>query len=372
MKKILGIIALIIAVVVFVVSGSGKGADLLILNWGDYMARDIITGFEERYGVTVSEVTVDSNEQMYRNIVNQNAEYDLVIPSDYMLDQMKEDGLILEIDFSKLVNFHSNVFVEELNVLMNSDDCKSYKDYCIPYFWGSLGIMYSKRKPGVEEAVKQYGFKVLFEQDLLPSNATVGMYNVSRDALAAAELYKGYSLNTTDITKIDECLELLKNTHFDYWGTDELKKSVSQGNLDVALVYSGDFFDSYYSDLEAEQYDNLELYSLYCPKEHNNVFFDGMAIPTTSTNPDLAHKFLDYMLEYDNSHLNAEFVGYCPTLQSVYDDIISSEDYADIVAIEGYNPTNIINYPNSLPEVYKFLGSEVYAYIESKFISLLG
>ena len=370
MKKLLGLLALGIIVIVFVFSGSGKGADLLILNWGDYLSSDVIHSFEEKYGVTVKEVNVESNEQMYQNILNQSAEYDLVVPSDYMIDQMKEDGLILELDYSLLENYEENIFVPELKMLMDSKDCENYRNYYIPYFWGSLGIMYSKRKAGVEEAVLTHGFKVFFEQNLLPLGSTVGMYNVSRDALAAAELYLGYSLNTKDKTKIDECLDLLKRTHFDYWGTDELKKNVSQGNLDVALVYSGDFFDAYYSDVEAEQYQNIENYSIYAPKEHNNVFFDGLAIPVTSTNPDLAYKMIDYLLEFDNSLENTSLVGYCPTLNSVFDNVFSDEEWADIVSIEAYNPSLIMNYPNSVAEVYCFLGNDIYAYIESLFITI--
>ncbi|MCI9653402.1 MAG: extracellular solute-binding protein [Acholeplasmatales bacterium] len=370
MKKLLGLLALGIIVIVFVFSGSGKGADLLILNWGDYLSSDVIHSFEEKYGVTVKEVNVESNEQMYQNILNQSAEYDLVVPSDYMIDQMKEDGLILELDYSLLENYEENIFVPELKMLMDSKDCENYRNYYIPYFWGSLGIMYSKRKAGVEEAVLTHGFKVFFEQNLLPLGSTVGMYNVSRDALAAAELYLGYSLNTKDKTKIDECLNLLKRTHFDYWGTDELKKNVSQGNLDVALVYSGDFFDAYYSDVEAEQYQNIENYSIYAPKEHNNVFFDGLAIPVTSTNPDLAYKMIDYLLEFDNSLENTSFVGYCPTLNSVFENVFSDEEWEDIVSIEAYNPSLIMNYPNSVAEVYCFLGNDIYAYIESLFITI--
>ncbi|MDE7263547.1 MAG: extracellular solute-binding protein [Anaeroplasmataceae bacterium] len=370
MKKILGFIALAVVVLVFVFTGSGKGADLLILNWGDYMSSDVIKAFEERYGVSVKEVTVDSNEQMYQNIINQNAEYDLVVPSDYMLDQMKKDGLILELDYSLLTNYSEDCFVPELLDLLNSPDCRDYKNYYVPYFWGSLGIMYSKRKAGVEEAVLENGFQVLFDQKLLPQGTTVGMYNVSRDALAAAEFYYGYSLNTTDKAKIDECMNLLKNTHFDYWGTDELKKNVSQGNLDVALVYSGDFFDAYYSDLEAGQEKNLENYSIYAPKAHNNVFFDALAIPVTSTNPELAYKMIDFLLEFENSYENTSFVGYCPTLNSVFEEVMTSEDWEDVLAIEAYNPTHILRTPDARAEVYCYLGEDIYAYIESSFISI--
>lgn len=353
-------------------SCTGKGCDLLILNWGDYISDDIIVDFEAEYDVVVNVVTADSNEQMYQNIFNQFSEYDLIVPSDYMIDQLVADEMLLPLDFSLLSNYSSDMFVDELETLMNSDTCKNYKDYYIPYFWGSLGIMYNKSKPGVEEAVLEHGFKVLFEHDLLPSDAKVGMYNTSRDALAAAELYYGYSLNTTDLDEIDRCMELLKNTNFDVWGTDELKIQVSTGNLDVALCYSGDYFDAYYADIEAEQEENTLMYSIYAPYEHNNVFFDGIGIPFTSTNQDLAYKFIDFLLDYEYSYINAEFVGYCPTLQSVFDDIMSDvEGWGDVLEIKAYNPVNIISKEGSKAEVYAYLGMEVYEYIENKYIEVI-
>ena len=198
------------------------------------------------------------------------------------------------------------------------------------------------------------------------------MYNTSRDALAAAEMYLGYSLNTTNLKEIDECMELLKNTSFDVWGTDDLKIQVSTGNLDVALCYSGDYFDAFYADLEAEQYDNVETYSIYAPADHNNVFYDGIGIPFTSTNQDLAYLFIDFLLEYEYSYMNAEFVGYCPTLASVFDDIMADEEnWGDVLKIKAYNPVNIINTPNSWVEVYSYLGVDAYEYIENKYIEVI-
>ena len=371
MKKIFILISIFISVFILN-SCTGKGCDLLILNWGDYISDDLINDFEERYDVIVNVATVDSNEQMYMNIIDQFSEYDLVVPSDYMLDQMAADDMLLPIDFSRLENYEEGMFVDELEMLMNSDTCIDYKNYYVPYFWGSLAIMYNKELPGLEESVKKYGFRVLFEHNLLPKGALVGMYNTSRDALAAAELYYGYSLITTNYAEIDQCMELLKNTNFAAWGTDDLKIQVSNGNLDVALVYTGDYFDAYYADLEAEQEEKTLKYGIYAPKMHNNVFFDGIGMPFTSTNQDLAYKFIDFLLEYDYSYMNAEFVGYCPTLESVYADIMADEEgWGDVIAIDAYDPAKIVNTPNSRAEVYKYLGFDTYDYIETKFIEVI-
>ena len=355
-------------------SCGGKGADLLILNWGDYIAEEVILAFEDEYQVSVKVVTTDSSEQMYNSLINKTAEYDIVVPSDYMIDQMAHEQLIYKLDYSKLSNYNENVFVPELKAILDSENTQSMAGYFIPYFWGSLGIMYNKKRAGVEEAVLEYGWKVLFEHDLLPEGSKVGMYSVSRDALAAAELYLGYSLNTTNLDEINKCMDLLRNTNYDAWGTDDLKIKVSRGNIDVALLYSGDFFDAYYADLEAEdgESSNVNNYNIYAPTNANNVFFDGMCIPKTSTNVELAYKFIDFMLDHDNSYMNAEFVGYCPTVKTVFDEITNDyEGWGDILEIKAYNPTLIVNTPNSKYEVYKYLGSETYIYIEEKFTNVL-
>lgn len=373
-KRLFGFILIVFSILILT-SCSGKGCDLLILNWGDYISDDVVKKFEEEFDVKVRVTTTDTNEQMYSNIRNKTAEYDIVIPSDYMIDQMHQDDLLLALDYSKMSNYQDDMFVSELSLLMNSDDCKSYSGYYVPYFWGSLGIMYNKRLDGVEEAVKANGFKVLFDHELLPQGCKVGMYNSSRDALACAELYLGYSLNTKNKDEIDNCINLLRSTDFYQWGSDDLKLSVSQGKLDVALVYSGDFFDAYYADLEAEEdsdLDNTENYDIFAPRDHNNVFFDSMVIPNTCTNYDLALEFINFMLDFDNSYDNADFIGYCPTLQSVFDEITNDfEGYGDILQIDAYNPTLIINEKDSWPEVYSYLGSDIYSYIEKKFTTVL-
>ena len=169
---------------------SGKGADLLILSWGEYISDDLIREFEEINNVKVKLSTTDSNESMYTMIQNKTAEYDLAIPSDYMIDQMASEGMILKLDYDKIDEYKEGLFVPELEALMKGEDCKQYDGYYMPYFWGSLGIMYSTKKfPEMEELVKAYGWDILFEPELRPEGSKVAMYNSSRDALAAAELY---------------------------------------------------------------------------------------------------------------------------------------------------------------------------------------
>lgn len=345
--------------------------ELIVLNWQDYISYDVIKAFEEENDCIVTELAVTSNEQMYADILNRKVPYDIAIPSDYMIDKLYKADLLQEIDKTRLENYNENMFVPELQELMNRDGNNNYIDYYIPYFWGSLGIMYSKKNyPNIGEIIEEHGFSVFFEDNLLPAGAKVAMYDSSRDSLAAAELYLGYSLNTTNEQEIKSAFDLIKNRRFKNWGTDNLKIEVAAGNIDCALVYSGDYFDAYYSDVEGTNPENVNNYGIYAPTKANNVFYDGMVIPITSAETELAYKFIDFFLDYDNSFTNTDAVGYCPTLKDVYNDIFSSPDYEDLVAIEAYNPALVVNEAQDKAEVYLDLGTETYKIIEKYYIDV--
>lgn len=345
--------------------------ELIILNWQDYLSFDLIEKFEQENNCIVTELTTTSNEAMFTDILNRKVPYDVVIPSDYMIDKLQKNNLLNEIDKDKLNYYYDEdnnpVFVKELYELMTNEKNISYLDYYVPYFWGSLCIMYSKKNfPEIEEIVQTHGFDVFFEPDLLPKGAKVAMYDSSRDSFAAAELYLGYSLNTTDEKELKECADLLKKSNFKQWKTDELKIDVASGNTDVALVYSGDFFDAYYADIEGDNPQNVETYGVYAPTKANNVFYDGMVIPVTSQEVDLAHKFIDFILNPENNYTNTEAVGYCPTTQAIFDEIFADEEgWGEIIAIDAYNPTLIINEAKEKAEVYKDLGTDGYKALES-------
>ena len=362
MKKIISL--LFIMTSLMVLNSCTYYQELIILNWQDYLSYDLVRAFEEKYNCVVTELTTTSNENMYNDILNRRVPYDIVFPSDYMVDKLVKNELIQEIDFTKLENYSEDMFVEELQALMYNEANIHYKNYYVPYFWGSLGIMYStKNYSNIGEIIEEYGWAVFFE-DVLPEGASVAMYDSSRDAFGCAELYLGYSLNTTDKNKLDECAELISSRNFTKWGTDDLKIDVSAGNTDVALVYSGDFFDAYYADTEGDNPSNAETYSIYAPTNRNNVFFDAMVIPINSEETDLAYKFIDFMLDYENSYINTEAVGYCPTLQSVYNDVFSDEEWSDITSIAAYNPALVVAEAGENAEVYLDLGDETYSYME--------
>lgn len=362
MKKWFCLLMLIIIAIVSI--GCNSKRKLFLLNWGDYIDEELVDEFEEIYNVRVINDPVDSNESMYSRLKDKVSPYDIIFPSDYMIEKMHNENLLKKIDYTQLANYSDGMFVDELEEIMATDLCKTYQDYYIPYFWGALGIMYNENKEGVKEAVEEHGFKVFFEQNLLPKGSKVGMYNASRDAFAAAQLYLGYSLNTKNEEELKNCADLLRKTNFSAWGTDDLKKSVAVGNLDVALVYSGDFFDMWYSYDENEKEIN---FNMYVPTTANNVFFDAIVIPISSHATDLAYKFIDFMIDHEKSMQNALYVGYCPTIQGVYDAILEDEEMAEIVEMDAYHPTLVVKGAKEKAEVYANLGKETYEVVERLF-----
>jgi spermidine/putrescine-binding protein len=178
------------------------------------------------------------------------------------------------------------------------------------------------------ETIKTHGWSVLFEKELL-GDAKIAMYASARDSIASALLYKGYSLNTKNPNELEEAAKALENMNYVAWATDELKTGVASGKYDVALVYSGDYFDTLYSVYE-ESDDPHISFDMYAPKDRNNVFFDAMVIPNNSMNEELAYKFIDFMLDFENAYQNASYVGYCPTDASVFNAMYNDPEFEGI------------------------------------------
>ena len=179
MKKLLTL--LLGASTLFTMTACGNKKTLRVLNWGDYINEDVVKEFEKANKCDVKIDEVSSNEIMYSIIKTNKAKYDIAVPSDYMISKLKKDDLLNTIDKSKLSNYKDGMFRSSLQTLMDND-ASEYKDYFVPYFWGTLGIMYNTSKAGVEDAVKTYGFECLFNTTVLPSGTKIGMYNCARDA----------------------------------------------------------------------------------------------------------------------------------------------------------------------------------------------
>ena len=350
MKKIIAFVLIMTSMLVL--SGCNRGPVLNVLNWSYYISEDLVAKFEEEFNVRVVIDPVDTNEAMYAKINAKTTNFDIAIPSDYMVHKLKE-GLLMELDFDKLPNYASNKFDTKLEE-MRDDYFEGNQNYAVPYFWGSLGIMYNDRVNGLGTLIEEHEWEVFFNPQLT-NDLKVTMYNSSRDEIATAQLYLGYNLNEVTTAQLTEIETLLKAQNYFAWGADNLKEMVAVGNADIALVYSGDFFDMLYASMEDE--DEI-LYNMIVPND-NNIWFDAMVIPTTAQNTDLAHEFINFMLEHENAYENAQAIGYCPPLTSAYQAMLSNEDYTDVITTYPYYPGTITN-----GMVYRDLGHDMYQKME--------
>ncbi len=311
MKKFM--VLLLVFLVAFSAYGCTQREKLYVLNWGDYMDEALIKEFQKEFGVRVSYKPVGSNEEMASLLKAQNAVYDLVFPSDYMIDKFVEEELIQGIDFSLLTNW------EDLDIndtLFGLYESYGFGDYVVPYAWGTIGIMYRTDVAGLETVIQTEEWAALFEYG---STYRVGMYDSPRDAVAAALLYLGYSVNSEDEGELAEAEVALTNANFTAWGEDNLKGRIIAGTLDVALVFSGDYFSEYYAAIEDER----EIKFGFHVPQTTNVWMDAMVIPTIAGNVALAHEFINFLLREDVALRNYEYIGYAPPYDIIYDQIFT-------------------------------------------------
>ena len=306
---------------------------LYLLNWGEYIDKDLISLFEKEFNCQVVEENVTSSEAMYQKITSKTTSYDVAIPGDYTVHQLYEEGYLLELDvkntaYPNLSNYES-IFSDGLSALMKKymvdSDGNEFNSYFMPYFWGSYSLLYSKKNPDVEETIKEKGFEALWNRNDFSSNVRIGMYDTARWILSSYLMGQGYDPNITsyggkkendlsDEIKND-CISALKKNNFDEFGNDSLKRNVANGALDFCYTQSGDFFDALYLTYSESNAIDVD-FNIYVPKT-TAAFFDSMVIPSTVQNYDLANKFIDFMLRKDVAYQNATSIGYSPTLKGV-------------------------------------------------------
>ena len=337
MKKVLLIIVL--ALVAIGASACDSRPVLNILNWGEYINEEVVRNFENEYGVNVKISVADSNELFYSKIKSGTTSFDLVIPSDYMIEKMYEEDMLHALDYSKLPNYDDVTYMDGVEQIFDSmaettfsrnGKTVDYKDYMVPYFWGTFGIIYNNRVSGLKEALNQYGWAAYFDATTHFPNARRGMYDVAQFAYAAAMLYRDQNPNDYSTAYLNQVKLDLQNANFTQWGDDMLKRDIEADNLDMAFTYTGDYLDRLYIQLdEGKSLEQVRAnFDIYIP-ENTLVFIDGMVIPKTAKNLDAAHQFINYLLDPEVVALNSEVVGYATALEEAYDIIVSYETSTD-------------------------------------------
>ena len=283
---------------------------------GEYLGENVISDFEKQYGVRVIVENFDSNEMMYTKLMAGDR-YDVIIPSDYMIERLMNEDFLQPLDKSMIPNME-NMSDAVLGMSYDPDNT-----YSIPYFWGSVGLVYNHEN--VDPAViESEGWEVLRNTDYA---GHIYIYDSERDSFMMAFKALGYSMNTEDPNEINNAYEWLlqmNNTMSPVYVTDEVIDGMMNGYKDIAVVYSGD---------AAVVLDENEDMSFYMPSQGTNIWCDAMVIPQNAENPKLAHEFINYMLTYEAAFDNTETVGYTSPNAEVFEEMTTSEDlYAENAA----------------------------------------
>ncbi len=316
-----------------------------VYNWGDYIDETLIEKFETETGIKVNYDTFDSNESMYVKIKNGGVNYDLAIPSDYMIDKMKQEDMLEPINFDNIPNYQ--YIREDLKGL--SFDANN--EYSVPYFWGTVGILYNKTM--VEETVDSWD--ILWDPKY---SGQIFMYDSQRDSLAVALKRLGYSLNTTNESELLEAQQSLfdqKPLVQAYFGDPIRDKMIGEEGA-LAVVYSGDALTC------MSENENLD-YAI--PAEGSNTWFDSMVILKGAQNKENAEKFINFMTEPNNALVNSEYVGFSTTNSETYNLL---ED--GVKSLTVYWPTDaeiaknevFINLDSETTVLYDRIWTEILAY----------
>ncbi len=319
MKKLFLAVTLVISALILMSCSSGP--TLRLYNWGEYIDDSLVEAFEEETGISVQQIAFDSNEVAVTQIKAGN-QYDLVIPSDYAIEQLASEDLIDPIDWSKVTTFSEDDIAAGLEAVLNSladgNDGFDLLEYAVPYFWGNVGILYDTTT--VDEA-DLTGWDALLASDTYD----IAFYNSSRDAYMISMFATGtQDINNPTDAEMTVATTWLNNalTATTYVITDDIFETmIDPAVYDMAVSYSGD------ANYLMSENSNL---SFFVPNEGTNVWVDGFVTPK-GANLDYAYQFISFMLSHDSALQNTEEVMYTSPRADVDSELLAG-DFADYAA----------------------------------------
>ena len=323
------------------------GQTLHVYNWGEYTGENIISGFEELTGAKVIMDNFDSNEQMYIKVANGDA-YDVLVPSDYMIQRMMQEKMLQKLE--------PETRKESLGELADAIKGLPYdpkNEYSIPYFWGTVGIVYDKTKVS-EEDLEKDGWDIFLDQKF---KGDIYLYDSERDSFMMALKALGYSMNTTSQDELNDAYNWLiqcVQTMDPEIVTDEIIDNMAQARKALGLIYSGD---------AAYVMSENENMGFYMPKSGTNLWSDAMVIPKNAKNPKLANEFIRYITSYDAAMDNSSYVGYTSPNKEVMEELGGKGgDYDGINAYTpraGYDKDEVFQYDEIPRKIIADLWSRV-------------
>ena len=265
---------------------------VIVYNWGEYLDPEVITLFEKETGINVVYEEFETNEIMYPKVQSGAIAYDVVCPSDYMIQRMIENDLLAELNFDNIPNI-KNIGQEYFKQSRQFD---SENKYSVPYCWGTVGILYNKTM--VDEPIDSWS--VLWDEKYKDS---ILMQDSVRDAFAVALKYKGHSLNSTDLDELEEAKELLikQKPLVQAYVIDQVRDKMIGNEAAIGVIYSG---EAIYTQLENP---NLEY---VIPKEGSNVWIDSWVIPKNAKHKENAEDFINFLCRPDIAKMNFDYITY--------------------------------------------------------------
>ena len=315
-------------------SAESKG-EVNVYNWGEYIDETLLDEFTQQTGIKVNYTTYSDNESLYSMLSSGTADYDVIIPSDYMISRLISEDMLEKLDFDNIPNYN---YIDDAYKSLEYDPDN---EYSVAYTWGTVGIIYNTT---MLDYVPD-SWSVLWDENL---SGQILMFDNSRDALGIALKYLGYSQNTTDEAQIKEAVDLLieQRPLVQSYVMDQIFDKLEGGEAAVGPYYAGDAIT-----MIAE---NPDL-AFVTPKEGTNLFVDAMCVPKGAANKANAEAFINFMCDPENMAKNIEFIGYSSPSSAarelLSDDLKNSEiAYPDASLLA--NDDTFINLPQATLDLY--------------------
>ena len=335
-----------------IVTGTAARSERVVnvCSWGEYIDESLITEFEEQTGIRVNYQTAESNEALYSLIKMGGADFDVIVPSDYMIARLIQEDLLAELNYDNIPNFQ--LMDPQFTHLSFDPENK----YTVPYTWGSVGIIYNTTM--VDEPITSWG--AMFDEKYA---GQVLMINNSRDALMAALCYLGYDINTTDEAQLDEAFQLVKNAKdkgvYQAFVMDEIFGKMEGGNAAIAMYYAGDYLT---------MLENNEDLAFVVPEEGSNWFVDAMCVLKDAQHKEEAEEWINFIASTEANLANMDYIWYAspnkealesypayyeetygePLDMGLYEIMAAPQEVLDRCTLYENLPTDILNLYNDL------------------------
>lgn len=312
-------------------TSGGENGEVYVYNWGEYIDPETISLFEEETGIKVIYDEFETNEIMYPKVEAGSSVYDVICPSDYMVQKMIENDLLQELNYENMPNAKANIGEQYYEQAAQYDPGNKY---CVPYCWGTVGILYNTTM--VDEPVTSWN--ILWDEKYADN---ILMQDSVRDAFMVALKRNGYSMNTLESAELEKATQDLidQKPLVQAYVVDQVRDKMIGGEAALGVIYSG---EAIYTQRE-----NSDL-EYVIPEEGTNVWIDGWVIPKNAQNVENAEKFIDFMCRGDIALMNFEYITYS-TPNTAAQELIEDED--------------IKNSEIAFPDLTQYENLETYTYL---------